>query len=697
MDEKVDLSATDLRQRTNYNVNRPVYTEDEFHLGHQVADVSKETVPQKIKKYFQKQCSCSPKCLKEFVLAKIPILDWMPKYSIREDLVGDILAGITVCVLNIPQSLAFALLATMPPIYGLYVAFFPILVYAFFGTSRQMAFGSFGVVSLMAGSAVAKVLGPPPEAPAPLADANDTEAIYNFLNSSGSNITDDAINDYEYQKLLAMTSLTLMIGLVQILLSVFHMGFVTVYLSTPLVRGFTTGAACYIFTSQIKFLFGLSKYIPLYTGPFSLVYTYIDIFKNIHHSNYIEVILSVCVLIFVAGGKYLADKYRNKIKFTMPVELFAIIIGTAVSYLLELEGKHRVDIAGEIPQGLPAPFVPPIHYGLSMIGDAISIAIVGFAVSVSMATTFAKKNNYEIDANQEMFAYGISNFVAGFFSCFVSACSLARMLVYDSAGGKTQFAAIVNCIIILIVLLALGPLFEALPKAVLGAIIVVALQGMFKQCADLPILWRTSKIDFAKEVNGIKVISSGSTLYYVNCEYFKNQVYKLTGVNPTTVMAAKAEIEKKMKQQEIERQKQNKKKAKENGTTISDKEQVDFVPNHDASEEVALSMPQLPHLHTIIIDCGTFNFIDVNGVTVLTNLAMDYKKIGIRVLLADCQGNVKETLNRCDYFVKMEKIEIPECLFVTVHDAILYATSVNSENQNEPMDIKNESSVETKF
>ncbi|XP_070557773.1 prestin-like isoform X2 [Ptychodera flava] len=718
-------SGDEVRQRLNYHVSRPVYTEMEFQEGYYTPPVDQPTPLQRAQKYFRKQCSCSAQCLKNFVFSKIPILDWLPKYQIRDDLLGDVLGGFTVAVMNIPQSMAFALLANMPPVYGLYGSFFPILVYSFFGTSKHMAFGTFGVVSLMAGTAVAKVIGPPPETA--VIGGNDSAIFYNH-----SNTTDDPEYDYEQEKLLAITSLTLLVGLIQIILCIIHFGFVTVYLSTPVVRGFTTGAACHIFTSQIKFLFGLSDYIPLYSGPLALVYTYIDILKNLPNANYVEVILSACFIIAIAVSKYFADKYRPKLRFTIPVELLAVILGTLISYYMKLEEKHDVDVAGYIPTGIPAPFVPPGRYMTSFIGDAFAIAMVGFCVSVSMATIFAKNHSYEIDANQELLAYGLSNVVGSFFSCFVSACSLARMLIQANSGGKTQLAEIVNCIVILIVLLALAPLFEALPKAVLGSIVVVALKGMFKQCADLPELWRTSKVDFlvwivtisgtvllgvdiglgvgvffaifmvilrtqrpniavagnipntdiyrdvngykSKEISGIKIISSDSTLYYVNSEFFKYRVNKLTGINPVTIYANQQKLQDGIRRREDKRKKEEEKARKQQPNLNGESE--DIVKGVQSNDTVAavLNYPEIGDLHTIIIDCGNFNFIDVNGVNTLTALATDYQRVGVRVLLAGCQDNVKLTLQKCGYFdkVKTEGGEA-ELSFVTVHDAILFA------------------------
>ncbi|XP_077978000.1 prestin-like [Glandiceps talaboti] len=711
----LDSECVELHQRATYHVSRPIYTDDEFKQGFLLPKKEEPSRCQQVGKYLTKQCACSTTCLKNFLFSKLPILEWLPKYQIRDDLLGDILAGFTVSVLNIPQSMAFAMLANMPPIYGLYTAFFPILVYAFFGTSRHMAFGTFGVVSLMAGGAVAKVIGPPPDE-APTMGGNDTALFYNMSNS-----TDDGF-DYYSENIKANLALTFMIGIVQIILSILHMGFVTIYLPTPLIRGFTTGAACYIFTSQIKYLFGLSSYIPLYTGPFSLVYTYVDIIKNLPNSNYVEVIMAACFIVAIAIGKYLAEKYKEKLRFMMPIELLAVILGTLISYLMKLNEKHDVDIAGEIPTGIPPPSLPTSNYMSAMIGDAIAIGIVGFCVSISMATIFAKKHNYEVDANQEFLANGMANFISSFFHCFVSACSLARMLIVDSSGGNTQIAAFVNCIVILVVLLALGPLFEALPKAVLGSIVVVALKGMFKQCADLPVLWRTSKSDFwiwivtfigtvllgvdiglgvgvvfsiltviirsqrpkvslsgnvkntdlyrgledykADDIEGVKIISFGSTLYYVNCEYFKKQVYKLTQVNPVSVLASRLKIQAQMKKQA--------QKGKKNGN-VTEPPSEHSMKLKDANNDNSFAMDFMGSLHTIIIDCGLFNFIDLNGVNTLIQMTNDYQKIGVRVLLAACQDNVKTTLEKCGYFEQVKTDGVPlERVFVTVHDAMLY-------------------------
>ncbi|XP_070557774.1 prestin-like [Ptychodera flava] len=716
MKNKDSDSIEGVRKRLVYHVSRPVYSENRFHEGYHRPARDQLTLLQHAQKYFRKQCLCSAQCLKNFALSKIPILDWLPKYQIREDLLGDVLAGFTVAVMNIPQSMAFSMLANVSPISGLCVSFFPVLVYAFFGTCRHMDFGTFGVASLMSGTAIIRVVRPPAEFP-------------NITNSTGEDGMDDRY-DYEQEKLLATSALTLMVGLIQIILYLLHMGFVTVYLSTPLVRGFTTGAACHIFTSQIKFLFGLSDYIPLYSGPLALVYTCVAVFKNLPNCNYVEVLLSLSCIAVLIFSNYFAERYRKKIRFQIPTDLLVVIVATGISYSMNLAENHGVGIAGDIPTGIPAPVIPPGKYMTAMIGDAFAIAIVIFSVSVSMADIWAKKYNYEVDSNQELLAYGLANSISSFFSCFASSCSLSRTLIKESSGGKTQMTEIVNCIGILIVILALGPLFESLPKAVLASIIMMALKGLFMQCKDLPVLWRSSRMDFwvwiltvtgtvllgvdiglavgvasaifmvilqsqrpnvslagniestdiyrdvkgykSKEISGIKIISSDSTLYYVNSEFFKNRVNKLTGINPVTIYANQQKLQDSLRKREEKRRKKDRREKKSKSDEAGEEIVMDIMT--DKSSYVELPHQGVGDLHTVIIDCGNFNFIDTNGVNTLTALAVDYHKIGVRVLLAACQGNVKMTLERCGYFedVKKETGKI-ELSFLTVHDAILYA------------------------
>ncbi|KAH3838367.1 hypothetical protein DPMN_111776 [Dreissena polymorpha] len=173
-----------------------------------------------------------------------------------------------------------------------------------------------------------------------------------------------------------------------------------------------------------------------------------------------------------------------------------VVAGTLASYYGFFYDNYGVKVVGYIPKGLPSPSVPTFSGLDKYITDIPIIAIIYFAQTVSLAAMLAKKNKYSIDSNQELIAYGAGNIFGSFFSCYPFAASVSRSSVQDSAGGRTQIASVFSATMVLVVILWLGPLFEALPNCVLSAIIVVALRSLILQVLELPKVWRTSKYDF---------------------------------------------------------------------------------------------------------------------------------------------------------------------------------------------------------
>ncbi|XP_078001218.1 prestin-like [Glandiceps talaboti] len=751
----------------SYRIERPIYTQRSFQNVYKESPLEYVPYRKRIKKKFSK-CRCSGPCCKGCVTSTLPITKWLPNYIIRKQLLGDIVSGFTVCAMNIPQGMAYGLLASLPPVYGLYVSFFCPIMYALTGTSRQLAIGTFAVISMLVGSAIEKAV--------PLEQGSSA------LSGNSANITNTTAApgfDREQELINAAAVLALLVGLTQLALGLLRLGWITMYFSDPFIRGYTTGAAIHVFSSQIDDLLGLN--IPTYSGSFKLIYTYQDIFKNIMHSNLVTIALSASCIVVLIIIKEIETRNKKRLRgYPLGAELLVVVSGTLVSYFLKLE-EHDVEVVGDIPTGLPAPQLHSTNYIGVLITDAIAIAIVAFAMSVSMAALFAQKKNYKIDSNQELIAYGTTNTVCSFFTCFPSCCSLSRSLVQDSSGGTSQLAGLVNSGLMLIILLFLAPLLEPLPKAVLASVVLVALKGMFKQFLDLPKLWKYDVIDFnvwwvtclavflfnvdigliigvgfalfvvvwrtqepystvlaripgtdlykdsqyfptAKQVPGIKVFRMHASLYFANMSHFKKRMYKLTGVNPRKILQARAKLE---LLQEKERKKivESMKKIEdtveitvdgvaEHGNNslvrktsselhtpiqhvISDDWTQDNIMTevHQDDEDAGSSKltyyekavsdsesdnepdsSQQSDIHTIIVDCAPFNFIDATGVNGLIQLFNEYKKVGIKILLAQPRKRVRETLSNAGFYEKVNHKEAG-CLFVTIHDAVLHAVS----------------------
>lgn len=221
-----------------------------------------------------------------------------------------------------------------------------------------------------------------------------------------------------------------------------------------------------------------------------------DIFAKLPESNLTAILVSgIMILFMVIVNEFVKPWMSKKCRFPIPVELIAVVGGTALSYFVGLGPNYNVILVGHIPTGLPVPSIPPLSLLRLVALDSIAISVVSYSIVMSMALIFAKKHGYEVRANQELLAMGVSNMAGSLFSCIPIACSLSRSLIQEQTGGHTQIASVISAGLILIVLLWIGPFFETLPRCVLGAVIVVALKGMFLQVSDLKRFYQEDRLE----------------------------------------------------------------------------------------------------------------------------------------------------------------------------------------------------------
>ncbi|XP_077937725.1 solute carrier family 26 member 6-like isoform X2 [Gasterosteus aculeatus] len=621
---------------------------------------------------------CSGPRLKQTALSWIPVLGWLPRYSFRDNAIGDLISGCSVGIMHLPQGMAYALLASLGPVYGLYTSLYPVLIYFIFGTSRHISIGTFAVISIMVGS-VTERLGP------------DANFPMNGTNATG-NVDLDARDRFRVQ---VACSLTVLAGLFQILLGVVRFGFVVTYLSEPLVRGYTTGSACHVCVSQLKYLFGVTP--KRFTGPLSLIYTLVDICRLLPQTKVPELVVSLVALSVLIVVKEINACYRQKLPLPIPIEIIVIVAATVITHFGGLTSKYNIDVVGEIPSGLKAPKAPDTALFLEVIGDAFAVAIVGYAINISLGKTFALKHGYKVDSNQELVALGLSNAIGGFFQCYSVTASLSRSLVQESTGGKTQVAGLISSVIVLVTILKIGSLFSDLPKAVLSTIVFVNLKGMFKQFTDVPLLWKTNKVDLlvwlvtftstillnldlglavsiafsmltvifrtqlprysilgrvagtdlyldvdtykeAKEIPGIKIFRSSATIYYTNAEMYLEALQEKSGIEMGKLLTAKKKRDAKLKR--AQKKEKSKSKAKKRGqpskmvekkVSLDDLGQVNEAFQHDAATSESDSeagcrcdaeegIPRVSATHSVVLDVSTTSFVDTVAVTTLKNV-----------------------------------------------------------------------------
>ncbi|XP_058460460.1 solute carrier family 26 member 6 [Malaya genurostris] len=598
----------------------------------------------------------------------IPILRWLPQYSIKKDLVGDLTAGVTVAVMQIPQGMAYGLLAGVQANVGLYMAFFHCLVYAALGTSRHISVGAFAVVSLMTAKVVAGYA---------------TMSPVEMINGTSYDLPPIDPAEPEYTPIQVVTALSFVVGCYHLIMSVIRLGTLSALLSEPLVSGFTTAAAIHVLVSQMKDLLGVS--IPRYKGAFKNILALRDIAGQIPNSNLPTVYTSVIVILFmIFMNEYLKPWSSSKCKFPIPAELMAVVGGTVASYYIRLGPDFAVQLVGEIPVGLPEPQMPPVGLLKLVAVDAIAITIVSYSIVMSMGMIFAQKEGYEVRANQELIAMGTTNIVGALFSCVPTACSLSRSLIQHQAGGKTQLTSVVSSMLILIVLLWVGPYFETLPRCVLASIIFVALKGMLWQVQHVKKFQREGSIElfvwlvtfFSVTIIDIDVGLLIGVIFSLMALYIKGwkSYYSLLGTVPDT--AIYVDIGSHHRAEEVPHIKIFKysgavnfasratfKKALTKEVGVSQK-LVQRASRYDAAGEGA----GLQLIKTVIIDLSSVPHIDTAACKMFNDVKKEMSSVGVSTLIASPADCVYETL------LHAESIgEGGFHIFPTVHDAVLYA------------------------
>uniref|UniRef100_A0A1I7ULN4 STAS domain-containing protein n=2 Tax=Caenorhabditis tropicalis TaxID=1561998 RepID=A0A1I7ULN4_9PELO len=301
----------------------------------------------------------------------------------------------------------------------------------------------------------------------------------------------------EYVDPLVFTSaLTLLVGVVQIIMGVLRLGFLTTYLSDPLVSGFTTGAAVHVFTSQLNKVFGVK--LPRHEGIGMIVRMYRDMILSLGSVNYVALGISIFGILFLDLGRTYINPMAKKIcPIPPPLELIFVIFGVILSMIFNLDSTYHVKTVFEIPRGFPSPSIPNLNFLPALLSDAIPIAVVCYMFVMSMGKLFAKKHKYKTDATQELYAIGTASVLSSFFPVYPVGASLSRSSVCEMSGANTQLYTVFSSLLLLTVIVLLGPFLEPLPMCILACIVIVSLKSLFMQVKELPRLYKISKYDFA--------------------------------------------------------------------------------------------------------------------------------------------------------------------------------------------------------
>uniref|UniRef100_A0A4W4F4J9 STAS domain-containing protein n=1 Tax=Electrophorus electricus TaxID=8005 RepID=A0A4W4F4J9_ELEEL len=634
---------------------------------------------------------CSIPKLKRTVVGFLPVLYWLPHYSVWDYGMPDLISGISVGIMHLPQGMAYALLASLPPVFGLYSSFYPALVYFFFGSSRHISIGTFTILSIMVGS-VTERLAP-----------DENFLIVN--KTSGIEEVDITARDLYRVQVAAAT--TVLGGSIQVILGLMQFGFVGTYLSEPLVRAYTSAAAAHAVLAQLKTIFGVSP--ARFSGPLSMVYTLVDVCGLLPNTHLPTLVVSVLSIVILITAKELNNRCRKKLQVPIPVELI-IVVGTLISFYAHLNETYEISVVGKIPSGIQPPTMPNASIFPEVVVDAFALAIVGYAISVSLGKTFALKHGYKIDSSQELVALGLSNAVGGFFQCYSVCASMSRSLIQETTGGRTQMAGIASSVIVLVTMMKLGSLFQELPKAVLAAIVFVNLKGMFKQYTDIVTLWRRNKIDLvvwlvtwvSTLLLNLDMGLAASISFAMLTVIFRTQSprYSVLGHLPGTELYLDLESHREVREvpgitifrssatiyfANAELYLEALKEKRSRGGVFSVEEEAgqlgergrDFIQDEEDLERISLgSLGKWTwDIHSIILDLSTANFIDTVALKTLRNIFHDFGEIDVDIYIAGCQAPVVEQLEQGGFFSDITK----ERLFTTVHDAVLYCINLRGD------------------
>lgn len=551
-----------------------------------------------------------------FLRRHLPILSQLQGYEGRQ-IKGDVLAGLTTAVMLIPQAMAYAMLAGLDPIIGLYASTLPLAIYSLLGTSRQLAVGPVAMVSLLVASGVGAVAG--------------------------------ADQPGQWAALAAL--LMLMVGLMQWGMGLLRVGFLVKFLSHPVIAGFTSAAAIIIGTSQLGQVMGVKLAQSHYVHE-----TLIEAARRLGEINPLTLGISVATMVVLTVLKRLSPAF--------PRFLLVVVLGTLAVWGLGLH-EQGVAIVGAVPQGLPSPAMPPLRWEsfTALLPSAVTIALVGFMESISVAKAFARQHGDEVDADQELKALGLANVAGAFFQAYPVTGGFSRTAVNAQAGARSGLAGLVTSAAVAITLLFLTPLFHFLPKGVLAAIILTAVIGLI-EVKEARHLWHVSRPDLALMgltfvatlglgiEQGILAGVAASVLWFV-WSMSKPHVAVL-GRLPGT---------------EIYRNVHRYKEARCTPGVLALRIDAPlFFANTAFLKRTLIDLEgQLEQpLRNLVIDAKVIASVDAQGVTVLGEMLDEYGRRGVQVWLSGVRGPVRDVLGHAGLLDRIG----PEHVVERVYDAI---------------------------
>lgn len=538
----------------------------------------------------------------------------------------DLVAAIIVTILLVPQSLAYALLAGLPPQVGIYVSIFPLLAYALLGSSKYLNVGPTAVISIM------------------------TAASISILPES--------------ERLISAAALGVMTGSILLVAWLFKAGFIMNFVSRPVVSAYITGAAILIIISQLKHIFGVNIYSSTALSMLS------ELIKNMYNINEYSMLIGICAIsLLIIINRYLAySLIRLRIKSRRaklvgriaPILIVAIFIMFSSFY--NFSNTFDLNVVGEIPKGLPPFSIPVLPYSSlqSLAMPAVVIAIVAFVDSCSTAQELAARSRSRVDSNKELLSLGASNLVAGMTGGYPINGSMSRSAVNFNAGGKTRFVGLLVAMMMALTAVFLTPILKDLPLAVLAALIIVACFSL----VDFKNLWETWVYSRADGITAIATFSS-VLIFGVQWGVLVGVILAMALHINSTLLPHMPLVGRFPGTEHYRDSGRFNVETNEIVKTLRVDESLYYANARYLEDRVAQVVEESPDLKDLVLMCTAVNRIDASALSSLEEINKRLKSAEIRLHFSDMQSRVKERLFRSNFLDKLSGQ-----IFLSQHEAM---------------------------
>ena len=538
----------------------------------------------------------------------------------------DLVAAIIVTILLVPQSLAYALLAGLPPQVGIYVSIFPLLAYALLGSSKYLNVGPTAVISIM------------------------TAASISILPES--------------ERLISAAALGVMTGSILLVAWLFKAGFIMNFVSRPVVSAYITGAAILIIISQLKHIFGVNIHSSTALSMLS------ELLKNMYNINEYSMLIGICsIFLLIIINRYLAySLIRLRIKSRRaklvgriaPILIVAIFIMFSSFY--NFSNTFDLNVVGEIPKGLPPFSIPVLPYSSlqSLAMPAVVIAIVAFVDSCSTAQELAARSRSRVDSNKELLSLGASNLVAGMTGGYPINGSMSRSAVNFNAGGKTRFVGLLVAMMMALTAVFLTPILKDLPLAVLAALIIVACFSL----VDFKNLWETWVYSRADGITAIATFSS-VLIFGVQWGVLVGVILAMALHINSTLLPHMPLVGRFPGTEHYRDSGRFNVETNEIIKTLRVDESLYYANARYLEDRVAQVVEESPDLKDLVLMCTAVNRIDASALSSLEEINKRLKSAEIRLHFSDMQSRVKERLFRSNFLDKLSGQ-----IFLSQHEAM---------------------------